>query len=199
MQGAGIVIPTLPNGGSVTFTVNATVTATSGSVTNTATVAPPSGVTDLIPANNSAGDTDTVTPLADLAITKTASPNPVVVGNLLTYTLAVSNAGPSVATNPTVTDALPSGMTFVAATGTDWTCIYAESTRVVSCERATLAENSTRNLTLVVSIDATAGSSINNTASVSSLTTDPYLPNNVDLESYDDQFQPRGFVDYQDQ
>src|SRR5205814_2350993 len=34
MQGSGIIIPTLPSGGSVTFTLNENVTATSGSVTN---------------------------------------------------------------------------------------------------------------------------------------------------------------------
>src|SRR5207248_2178517 len=66
MQGAGIVIPTLPSGGSVTFTVNENVTATSGSVTNTAFIAAPSGTTDSNSTNNSQGDTDTVTPVADL-------------------------------------------------------------------------------------------------------------------------------------
>ncbi|MBK6407396.1 MAG: hypothetical protein IPF66_21675 [Holophagales bacterium] len=43
----------------------------SGTVSNTATVAAPGGVTDPSPGNNSATDTDTLTPQADLAITKT--------------------------------------------------------------------------------------------------------------------------------
>ena len=52
----------IPSGGSVTFTVTATVTATSGTVSNTASVAVPNGVTDPTPSNNSATDTDNLTP-----------------------------------------------------------------------------------------------------------------------------------------
>ncbi len=63
MQGAGIAIPTLPSGGSVTFTVTATVAAgTSGNLTNSASIAAPSGVSDTNAANNSASDTDTLQP-----------------------------------------------------------------------------------------------------------------------------------------
>jgi uncharacterized repeat protein (TIGR01451 family) len=65
MQGAGIVIPTLPSGGSVTFTVTYTVAAgTTGNLTNTATIAEPtgSGIVDSNTANNSASDTDTLQP-----------------------------------------------------------------------------------------------------------------------------------------
>ena len=51
----------LPCGGSVTFTVTATVTATPGTLSNTATVSVPNGVTDPTPGNNSATDTDTLT------------------------------------------------------------------------------------------------------------------------------------------
>ena len=52
----------IPSGGSVTFTVTATVTATSGTVSNTASVSVPNGVTDPNPSNNSATDTDNLTP-----------------------------------------------------------------------------------------------------------------------------------------
>ncbi len=51
----------LPVGGTATFTLNATLSAgASGTVANTASIAPPSGITDAIPGNNSATDTDTV-------------------------------------------------------------------------------------------------------------------------------------------
>ena len=50
---------TLPSGGSATFTVNGTASAT-GSLVNTATVAAPTGTTDPNTANNTATDTDTV-------------------------------------------------------------------------------------------------------------------------------------------
>lgn len=59
---AGLIIATFPAGGTLTFTLNAQVSASSGFVTNTATIAPPSGTTDPTPANNTSADTDTVTP-----------------------------------------------------------------------------------------------------------------------------------------
>lgn len=63
MQGAGIVIPTLPSGGSLTFTVTGTVAAAaSGNLTNTASIAAPVGVTDSDTANNSATDSDLLQP-----------------------------------------------------------------------------------------------------------------------------------------
>ena len=70
MQGSGIVIPTLPSGGSVTFTVTGTA-GTSGSIVNTATIAAPSGTTDPTPGNNSATDTNTIRPLPNLMFLKT--------------------------------------------------------------------------------------------------------------------------------
>src|SRR6187401_694693 len=56
----------LPSGGSVTYTASCTIAAgATGSLSNTATVAAPAGVTDPTPANNSATDTDTLAPSAN--------------------------------------------------------------------------------------------------------------------------------------
>ena len=108
MQGAGIVIPTLPAGGSVTFTVNATVAGSAtGTISNTATVTAPAGVTDPNPANNSATDTDTRDPQADLAITKTDGVASATPGGSMTYTIVVTNTGPSNVTGATVSRHLP--------------------------------------------------------------------------------------------
>ena len=54
-------------------------------------------------------------PGADLALGMTAQPDPVIVGNNLTYTIAVTNIGPSSATNVVVTHLLPGSVTFVSA------------------------------------------------------------------------------------
>ncbi len=51
----------LPSGGSVTYTVSATVSpAATGTLSNTATVTTPEGVTDPTPGNNSVTDTDNI-------------------------------------------------------------------------------------------------------------------------------------------
>jgi uncharacterized repeat protein (TIGR01451 family) len=124
MQGAGIVVPTLPSGGSVTFTVNATVAGgASGTISNTANIAAPAGVTDPNPANNSATDSDTVAAGANLALAKTNGSATYTPGDIATYSITVTNSGPSNANNVTIADNLPSGLTLTAnvtcaATGT---------------------------------------------------------------------------------
>ena len=67
---------------------------------NTATVTAPAGVTDSPLTNNSATDTDTLTPQTDLAITKTG-PSSAQWGDPINYVLTVKNNGPSDATGVT--------------------------------------------------------------------------------------------------
>ena len=74
-----------------------------GTLSNTATVTPPAGWTDPTPGNNSATDTDTLTPTGDLSITKTDGVSGYTAGGSVTYTIVVSNAGPSDAVGATVT------------------------------------------------------------------------------------------------
>ena len=90
---------------------------------------------DPLLANNTDTDTATVTTSADLAIAKTHS-GPVVAGQDATYTLDVTNHGPSVSIAPiTVVDTLPAGSTFVSAAGTGWVCT--PGTGTVSCTSST--------------------------------------------------------------
>ncbi len=69
------------------------------------------------PANNTALEDTDVVAEADLSITKSDSPDPVLAGNELTYTITVDSAGPSDALNVSVSDAVPAGTSFVSATG----------------------------------------------------------------------------------
>ena len=74
------------------------------------TVAAAAGVTDSTPGNNSATDIDTLTPQANLGITKTDGVTTAVPGGTVTYTITASNAGPSNAPGSTVADAFPASL-----------------------------------------------------------------------------------------
>ncbi len=106
--------------GSVTFTINGTVSGSGGTLlANTATVAAPVGTNDPNVANNSATDSTTIqAATANLAITKTDGIASVVAGANVTYTIAVSNAGPSAVIGAAVADTLPPAL--INAT---WTCV----------------------------------------------------------------------------
>ena len=91
----------------ITLTVRVDPTA-SGVITNSATVA--GAEPDLAPDNNSASVQTTVKRVADLGITKTSAPNPHVAGQEITYTIVVTNAGPSTVSAITVTDDLPNAV-----------------------------------------------------------------------------------------
>ncbi len=109
---------TVPSGGTITYTVNLAVpSGFTGNLNNTATVTAPAGTTDPTPGNNSATDSDTQSSIADLAVTKTVSNAMPNVGSNVTFTLSVTNNGPSNATGVSLTDPLPSGYQYVSDTG----------------------------------------------------------------------------------
>jgi uncharacterized repeat protein (TIGR01451 family) len=169
MQGAGIVIPTLPATGSVTFTVNATVAGSAtGSIANTASIAAPSGVTDPTSGNNSATDTDTVNLVADLSITKDDGKASVVPGTSNTYTIVVSNAGPSAVTGATVSDVLPAALTnvtYTAVASGGATGFTASGSGNIN-DTVNMPASSTITYTVVTTVSANATGSLSNTATV---------------------------------
>ncbi len=103
-------ITTLPSGGSVTFTITGTAPA-SGSLSNTATVAVPSGTTDSNTNNNSSTASTTVSLIADLAITKDNGQATYTPTFPTTYTIIVTNNGPSNASGFEISDAVPAALT----------------------------------------------------------------------------------------
>ncbi len=112
---------------------------------------------------------------ADLAIPSlTGSPEPVRVGINLTYSMDVANTGPQDATNVTLTDTLPAGVTFVSATASQGTCT---GTSVVTCDLGSLPSPSLVTVTVVVTPNQ-AGSIIN-TASVTATEPDLAPSNNT--------------------
>ena len=102
----------LTNGKSETLTIEATMLTTT-TQTNTATITF-SDRPDPDIGNNS--DSATVNPsTADLVISKAVNdPNPNVGANI-TYTIRVTDSGPDTATNVTVEDTLPAGLTYVSS------------------------------------------------------------------------------------
>jgi len=111
----------LPAGTSVTFTISGTIdAAASGTLSNTATVTAPAGVTDPNPGDDTATDSDTLEAVANLSISKTDGATSAVPGQSVTYTITAGNAGPSAVSGATITDALPA-----AITSATWTCVGA--------------------------------------------------------------------------
>jgi uncharacterized repeat protein (TIGR01451 family) len=107
----------LPVGGVVTYTATCMVDqSATGTVTNTATVEAPM-VEDSNPANNTATDVDSVTPQADLSVTKSNFRGEIVETFRYPYTIVASNPGPSDAPNTVITDVFPSELTDCI-----WTC-----------------------------------------------------------------------------
>lgn len=148
-------------------------------LSNTVTTA--SATPDPSSANDDDTETTTVSTSADLSLTKTDSPDPVNAGQNLTYTITVQNAGPSVSSNPSWSDTLPTGTTFDSLTApAGWSCTTPAvgATGTVNCSRATLALGSEA-FTLVVAVDASLanGTILSNTASATDSTTDPNAAN----------------------
>jgi uncharacterized repeat protein (TIGR01451 family) len=170
----------LPAGASVTYTASCTIASSAtGTLANTATVA--SAVTDPNPANNAATDTDTLTPEADLAITKTDGATTTQAGEPITYTIVASNPGPSDSPGSTVTDTLP-----VAITGATWTCVGAGGGTCTAAgagdinDTVDLPAGGSVTYTLTGTVDSSATGNLTNTATLAAPAgvTDPVPGNN---------------------
>src|SRR5208282_1817519 len=92
----------------------------------------------------------------------------------LTYTISVTNFGPSSAGGVVVTDSLPANVTFVSASGNG-----INGGGIVNWSLGTLANGQVSNVT--VTVTASTSGSLTNVASVSASTADPNLTNNVTL------------------
>ena len=124
-------------------------------------------------------DAAAVVPAAiDLSVIKTDSPDPVVVGETLTYTLLVNNAGPNTATSVTVTDTLPAGVTFNSATASQGSCSQAGG--IVTCDLGAIGGGSSA--TITISVTPTAAGTITNTALVEAPETDVNPTDNTTTE-----------------
>jgi uncharacterized repeat protein (TIGR01451 family) len=174
---------TLANGDSATISIVVTVdAATACGTTLTNTVSLVSNVPDPNSSNNTASADTLVDCPADLSITKSDSPDPVVAGSNLTYTLSVANNGPGDATGVIATDTLPAGVTFVSATPSQGSCTESVP-GVVTCDLGDLANGASAMITIVVTINPSSCGTITNTATVSGNEADPNSPNTASADT----------------
>ena len=111
-------------------------------------------------------------PSADLSVAMTDTPDPVDVGNNITYTATVTNNGPNEATNVTLTDSLPASLSLVSAVPSQGNCSGDPN---ISCALDTLAASANATVTIVAT--ANSEGSVDNTASVSATQADPQASN----------------------
>jgi uncharacterized repeat protein (TIGR01451 family) len=173
-------LATSPPSFTFTLVVKVGATTTPGTViTDTATVSSAGG--DPNSANNTANASSVVASpsQADVAIVKTAAPEPVDQGTNLTYTLQVTNNGPAVAQGVQVTDPLPAQVTFASVSTTQGTCSQASGT--VTCNLGSLSVGGLVIITINVNAATFSSNTLaTNTATViTTVTTDPNLSNNT--------------------
>ena len=167
-------IGTLPAGETRNILIRGTVSpSATGIISNTAEVS--STTEDPNPSNNTSTVDVEVVPSADVSVTKTADPNPVIPGEMLVYTINVSNVGPSDAQNVVLTDVISSdiiapefsidgGVTFNPWPG--------------SFDIGTLPTGETRTILIRGTLSSSATGTITNTVNITSSTPDPNLDNN---------------------
>ena len=156
--GTGVwTVGTLPFDETETLTITAVLTGADAS-TNIAEVTA-SDQSDPTPSDNLA--TVTVTPQqADLSLVKTVDNNAAVVGENVTFAIAVNNAGPDEASGVNLLDLLPEGLQFVG--GTTDTGKYNQETGVWNI--GNLADDSTATLEIIATL--TTQQSVTNTAEI---------------------------------
>jgi uncharacterized repeat protein (TIGR01451 family) len=135
---------------------------------------------DPTPSNNSTLTSTLVetTGDADLGVTGVASPTPVFVSSTLVYTFQVSNYGLAATVGTTLTDPLPTGLTYVSASSSQGTCGQVSGT--VTCSIGAVAYPLATPITVTITATtSSAATTLTNTATVASTSpTDPVSGNN---------------------
>ncbi len=171
-----LTIPTLNVGETATLNIVARVVYL-GPLVNTAKVT--SHTPDLNPANNEASAAVTVVPAiaADLDVTKTASARDIVLGEIVTFEITVTNNGPDPSRSVRLVDTLPPNLELVSASAS--TGMLTSSLSGASVTYSELQSQEVARLTVVAR--AREIGFIYNLAEVFSQTNDPNPINNDDI------------------
>jgi len=174
-SGSGSISDTvdIPAGENLTYTVTANIDAgATGNLVNTASIS--TAVGDPNPGDESATDTDTQSASADLTVTKDDGIATYTPGGSVTYTIVVSNAGPSDVTGVTVTDTFPTEIT-----SANWTCMPTGAATCTASGSGSISDTvdvpagESLTYSVAANIDAAATGNLINTASVSTSVGDP--------------------------
>jgi uncharacterized repeat protein (TIGR01451 family) len=141
-------------------------------------------------ANNTAVDTDLMTPHADLALAMSDAPDPVGPGLQYAYTIELANSGPSYSYGNTVTHSLPAGVTFNGwQSNVPGSCAHASGT--VTCDMPPMDVGEAQTILVrATPLPATTGT-ISSSATVLGDDVDPVVGNNVDIETTTVAVRPR--------
>ena len=174
---------TMPAGSVITYKASGKVSSSAtGTLSNTATVTASPDVPDANTANNTATDSDTITFRADLRVTVNDGKTATVAGAKNTYTIVVTNGGPSNVSGAVINDSFPSTFTGVTYTATQTGGASGFSATGGGGIHDTVAMPAGSKITYkaIVTISASATGSVADTATVSapSGVTDPNLANN---------------------
>jgi uncharacterized repeat protein (TIGR01451 family) len=148
-----------------------------GTLTNEATVT--GNEVEINLSNNKSTVTTNVNGVIDLSVDKSDTPDPVSAGGTLTYTIVVTNNGPSAATGVKFVDTLPAGLTFVSASpGANVTA----SGNTITGTIGNLGVGQSVTYTIVTTVGPTVSGTITNTVTVTGTETDSNPSNNTDTE-----------------
>ena len=180
--GASLNLASLLNGGSVTFTIQATLdfsVADGTNVINTASAT--SSTLDPNAGNNSGSASIVALNKSDLFVTKKANLTSVKATQNLVYTVSVKNLGPSRAAAVTLNDPVPAPSTFVSMNSGAAPCTAPAVGQVgtITCNLGNMAVGASATVTITVKVSgSTNKTSITNTAVASSSNFDPNPVNN---------------------
>jgi uncharacterized repeat protein (TIGR01451 family) len=177
-------IPSLAAAASASITLNLKPTA-SGTISNTATAQ--ANEPDSNPANNSSTESTTITPSSDLKVTVTDGKTAIAAGQTDTYTIKVTNLGPSNVTGATVTDNFPgifTGVTFTATQSGGASGLTASATGNIN-DTVTMPAGSVITYKAVGKVSTAATGTLSNTATVTAApgVPDPNTANNTATDS----------------
>ncbi len=141
----------MPTGAAITIAIVAT-TANADATVSTSGVM----TADNAPTANSGADTTTVVGQTTMTLALADSPDPIMGGKNLTYTVTPTNTGSLAATTVSCAITLDASLTFVSAVGTGWTC--GAVGQVVTCTRASMPTGAAITIAIVATTTNTTAS-----------------------------------------